>query len=164
MTMLAELGWGFEGEDRSVGIFGDTIWHEECPVADAMDEVDDPAYSAIFVGWTGWGYGRTATVVHIFTCRACHRSAVLADTDWDPDYPDEDPYDTPEYQAFIEELDAIERGDAVQLTECHRCHKLVGVLDDKGVCYGFDRAASARVGYDGDPYTVLKLSCGHTQI
>jgi len=69
-----------------------------------------------------------------------------------------------EYQAFIEELDAIERGDAVQLTECHRCHKLVGVLDDKGVCYGFDRAASARVGYDGDPYTVLKLSCGHTQI
>jgi hypothetical protein len=24
-------GWGYEAEDASVGIFGDFIWHDDCP-------------------------------------------------------------------------------------------------------------------------------------
>jgi hypothetical protein len=93
--------------------------------------------------------------------------------------PDHDPYDTPEYLAYCEEEEAIHEGRATRLTHCYLCFleatgkadmspksdqgPLRGVLSE-GTAYGFDRRASARQGFDGDPYSALRLSCGHTII
>jgi len=91
--------------------------------------------------------------------------------------PHEDPYaDDPAYLAWCEEQEAIEDGRAVELRHCYLCHleqtghadlsprqdqgPLRGVLTH-GTAYGFSRAASARQGYDGDPYDVVRLTCGH---
>lgn len=88
-------------------------------------------------------------------------------------------YDTPEYIAYCEEQEAIHEGRATQLVHCYLCYldehgkadmspkadqgPLRGVVAERTV-YGFDRAASARQGYDGDPYAAVKLTCGHTLI
>lgn len=84
------------------------------------------------------------------------------------------PFDTPEYRAFCAEEEAIHEGLATRLTRCETCFwevegrfprqgeqgPLRGILSE-GTAYGFDPVLSARQGYDGDPYTTLKLSCGH---
>lgn len=87
--------------------------------------------------------------------------------------------DDPAYLAHREEQEAIEEGRATELVHCYLCFleetgkadmsprqdqgPLRGVVTH-GTAYGFDRAASARQGYDGDPYDMVRLTCGHSLI
>lgn len=34
-------GWAYEGSDPSVGIFGEAVWHEDCPGSTADDDPRD---------------------------------------------------------------------------------------------------------------------------
>lgn len=85
----------------------------------------------------------------------------------------------PGYRLYIDEETAIHEGLAMRLTHCYLCYleatgkpdmspkmdqgPLRGVIGEKTV-YGFDIVASKRVGFDGDPYSAVKLTCGHSLI
>lgn len=65
MTSLIPEGWGHEGPDESVGIFGDTFWHDACP------KNDGEAESVHEEKWTGKVRDGHETVVHTLTCPDC---------------------------------------------------------------------------------------------
>ena len=71
---------------------------------------------------------------------------------------------TPEYQAFLDEEEAIHTGRAVQLTHCYLCYlEATGKPDfspkqDQGPLRGIIRRS---VSSGSDPYEVQHLNCGH---
>ena len=96
--MTIPEGWALEPEDRSVGIFGDAIWHDDCPAyhLDSVvvpDDPQDPALQAIFVGWRGWRWNRCYVSVHLWTCRDCKQTVAFVSDEWDPDVPDDADWD-----------------------------------------------------------------------
>jgi hypothetical protein len=80
-------GWYIEGPDESVGIFGWTIYHDECPcfsAGDPLDEGQEPAIQQIFLGYLGWGVNRGREVLTMFTCRDCKQTLAFTESEWDP--------------------------------------------------------------------------------
>lgn len=72
MTLSAD--WHVEPEDTSVGIFGQAIYHEICPLADEAPEATEEISSSRVVG-------DTVYVVHTVTC-PCGATASYTDTDY----------------------------------------------------------------------------------
>ena len=72
MTVDPNEGWSFEGPDPEVGIFGDRVVHEDCPVDVEEAEVTDVATFRS----TGDGY---LEVTRVFTC-TCGATTRTVDT------------------------------------------------------------------------------------
>lgn len=83
-------GWDVEPEDRSVGIFGDVFWHDNCPAFDPNGpfpegyEGQEPKVHHIFVGWSGWEFNRCIEFVVLFICPDCHQVGIAGENDWYP--------------------------------------------------------------------------------
>lgn len=60
-------GWGYEGPDESVGIFGETFYHDECPGEYADAEHEEK--------WTGQVKDGHEIVIHTLVCPTCGKRA-----------------------------------------------------------------------------------------
>ena len=77
-------GWAVEPEDPTVGIFGDTVYHEACPGERYNDEdsfTEDNWYTI------GEGVNRILVTVLRYSCGDCHAEGVVRELDAYPDFP-----------------------------------------------------------------------------
>ncbi len=90
ITPPVPAGWAVEPEDRSVGIFGDFIWHDSCP--NPQDDISEAVVDDQPLYHVGSGANRTMRVIRTFTCQDCAAIEYMEYDEWDPDIP-EDPED-----------------------------------------------------------------------
>lgn len=83
-------GWGHEGPDPSVGIFGDFYWHDACTTSNDMESTEAD-YTDKITSYNGEGYNRFADVTATMTCRACGATYSWTFNEWTPDYSVEEP-------------------------------------------------------------------------
>lgn len=82
-------GWAIEGADPSVGIFGEFIYHDDCPAGD----VEDAEASTAPDGerwYDGERWNRNVHWRERWKCRACGVEVVVERMEWDPDVPEEE--------------------------------------------------------------------------
>jgi len=81
-------GWGYEPEDRGVGIYGEQFTHDDCPswdddLADSEDPTEVVEVREVRIGE---GYRQQVQTTLRLTCKCCQQTVEIDRFDWDPDF------------------------------------------------------------------------------
>ena len=81
-------GWGYEPEDREVGIYGEQFTHDDCPSwdDDLADSEDPTEYEELCYTSVDEGANRQIKTTIRLTCKCCQQKVEIDRYDWAPDF------------------------------------------------------------------------------
>ena len=86
MEQVDKSDFGYEPDDPSVGIFGETFWHDTCTASTDITELADNVEVNEKILYTeGSGVNRFAIIEQTVKCKLCKKYAVSTWRVWTPE-------------------------------------------------------------------------------